>query len=277
MEENKKRKSEKALLLTIAILWALVCLFPIWNLVSATFSSDKSNLTTSFWPNDISNGIGKIAYALTTGNILVSIIDTFAYSIVTIVGMVIISALVAYEFTFYRFPLKKLLFALMMASMMLPLVLYVIPLYRFVYEMNLSDTLIGISFPMMVSPLAVFILMQFLEDLPMSFIESARIDGAGHFNIFRSIVLPLMRNGIITVTVIMFLKVWGSYLWPSLITADSVKPLSVTIANMLSPNFHTDARVKIASMLISMLPPAVIYLICQKQVIEGITMQGVKG
>lgn len=277
MKARKRIQSEKIILYAIAAIWAVVCLFPIWNLLSATMSSDSSNLTTSFWPNDIPNGLSKISYALTTGNILTSILDTFTYSIITILGMVVIGALVAYEFSFYEFPLKKLLFALMMASMMLPLVLYVIPLYRFVYEMNLSDTLVGISFPMMVSPLAVFILMQFLEDLPMSFIESARIDGAGHFKIFSAIILPLMRNGIITVTVIMFLRVWGSYLWPSLITASKIKPLSVTIANMLSSNFHTDARVKIASMLISMLPPAIIYMVCQKQVIEGMTMQGVKG
>lgn len=277
MNKTRNKSAEKIILLAVASVWAVVCLFPIWNLISATFSSDSSNLTTSFWPNDFPNGLEKITYALTTGNILSSIIDTLTYSVITIIGMVTISALVAYEFTFYEFPLKKMLFGLLMASMMLPLVLYVIPLYRFVYNMNLSDTLAGISLPMMVSPLAVFILMQFLEDMPMSFIESARIDGAGHFRIFRSIVLPLMRNGIITVTVIMFLRVWGSYLWPSLITSNNIKPLSVTIANMLSPNFHTDARVKIASMLISMLPPAIIYLVCQKQVIEGMTMQGVKG
>lgn len=279
MKQQSIRKApwEKIILYTLASIWAVICLFPIWHLISATFSTDASNITTTFFPNSISNGLDKIGYALNAANILTAIRDTLLYTLVTLAGLVCISALLAYEFTFYKFPGRNLLYALLMGSMMLPLVLYVIPLYRFVFQTGLSDTLPGIALPMMVSPLAVFILMSFLEDLPLSFIESARIDGAGHFRIFGSIVLPLMRNGLITVTVIMFLKIWGSYLWPSLITGNRIHPLSVAISNMLSPNFYVDARVKIASMLISMLPPALIYLFFQRQVIEGMTMSGVKG
>ena len=279
MKRKSGRKSlpEKILLYAIATLWAVICLFPIWHLIAATFSADSSNITTTFIPNSISNGVDKIGYALNAANILTAIRDTLIYTLITLAGLVCISALLAYEFTFYKFPGRNLLYALLMGSMMLPLVLYVIPLYRFVFQIGMSDTLPGIALPMMVSPLAVFILMSFLEDLPLSFIESARIDGAGHFRIFGSIVLPLMRNGLITVTVIMFLKIWGSYLWPSLITGNRIHPLSVAIGNMLSPNFYVDARVKIASMLISMLPPALIYLFFQRQVIEGMTMSGVKG
>lgn len=277
MRKHGKISKEKLLLLCICILWTFICLFPLWHLFSATFSADSTNITTAFFPNDIKNGIAKVSYALTTGNIFDAIVDTSVYSVVVIVGLVLISSLVAYEFTFYEFPLKKLLFAALMGSMMLPLVLYIIPLYRFVFQIAMSDTLWGVALPMMVSPLSVFMLMQFLEDLPVSLIESARIDGAGHFRIFSSIVFPLMRNGVITVTVVMFLRIWGNYLWPSLITGDRIRPLSVTISNMLSPNFYVDQRVKIASMLISMLPPVILYLFCQKRVIEGMTMSAVKG
>jgi multiple sugar transport system permease protein len=161
--------------------------------------------------------------------------------------------------------------------MMLPMILYVIPLYRFVFSMGLSDTIPGVALPFLISPLSVFIMMQFLEDLPIEFIESARIDGAGHFNIYFRIVLPLLRNGLITATVLLFLKVWGSFLWPSLVAADNIQPMSVTIANLLSPQFYVDPRVKIASMLLAMLPPMVIYIFFQRYVIRGISMSGVKG
>ena len=277
MKKHRKITREKVILLVLASLWAIICLFPLWHLFSATFSSDSTNVTTAFMPNDLKNGFAKISYALTTGNILGATLDTFVYSMFTIIGLVFISALAAYEFSFYQFPFKKILFASLMASMMLPLVLYVIPLYRFVFQIGMADTIWGVSLPMMVAPLAVFMLMQFLEDLPISLIESARIDGANHFKIFTAIVFPLMRNGVITVTVVMFLRIWGNLLWPSLITANKIKPLSVAISNMLSPNFYVDQRVKIASMLISMLPPAILYLACQKRVIEGMTMSAVKG
>ena len=274
---KKRRKLETWMLIAIASLWAIVCLFPLWTLVSVTFSSDTSNLTNTFLPNSFHNGLAKIQYALNVVNIFKALGDTLMYTGLVLAGMLLVCSLAAYEFTFYQFPGKKLLFALLMSGMMLPLVLYIIPLYRFVFSIGLSDTLPGIALPMMISPLSVFILMQFLEDLPMSFIESARIDGAGHFSIFRYIVLPLLRNGLITATVLMFLKTWGAYLWPSLITASAIRPISVTIASILSPNFYTDPRVKIAAMLISMVPPLLIYLVFQRKVIEGMTMSGIKG
>lgn len=272
-----KTKAQKIVMYAILILWLVVCLFPLYNMMATTFSSDSSNLTSTFLPNDFANGRDKILRAFSEANILVASIDTLSYTVFTIVGMILICSLVAYEFTFYKFPLKKLLHALILGSMMFPMVLYVIPLYRFVVKMGLGDTIIGISAPLMVSPLSVFILMQFLEDMPMSFVESARIDGAGHFKIFWNIVFPLMRNGIITATVLMFLNVWGSYLWPSLASGGNLHPMSVTIANMLSPQFYIDPRVKIAAMLLSAVPPLAIYLFFQRYVISGIAMSGVKG
>jgi multiple sugar transport system permease protein len=268
---------ERLKLLVPASIWAIICLFPIWMLISVTFSSDSSNLTQTYLPNSLSNGLNKINYAMTTVNILKAAGDTTLYSLVSIVGMLFICSLAAYEFSFYNFPLKKVLFAILMSSMMLPLILYVIPLYRFVFNIGLSDTILGVAFPIMISPLSVFIMMQFLEDLPIEYIESARIDGAGHFRIYFNIVLPLMRNGLITATVLLFLRSWGAFLWPSLVTADSVQPMSVTIANLLSPQFYVDPRVKIASMLLAMIPPMVIYLLFQRYVIRGISMSGVKG
>lgn len=268
---------EQCVLILLASIWALVCLFPVWVLFSGTFSLDSSNITRTFFPNSLSNGIAKCKEALLTIDIATATVHTFIYTGITVIGILITSSLAAYEFTFYQFPLKKVFFGIMMASMMLPQVLYIIPLYRLVFSMNLSDTFAGVSLPMMVSALSVFIMMQFLEDLPASFIESARIDGAGHFQIYGRIVLPLMRNGILTTVVLMFMKIWGQYLWPSLVTAQNIKPISVTVANLLNPNFWVDPRVKIAAMLIAMIPPLAIYLIFQRYVIEGITMSGVKG
>lgn len=126
----------------------------------------------------------------------------------------------------------------------------------------------------MVSLLSVFIMMQFCEDLPPSFIEAASIDGAGHFAIFRLVGFPLMRNGFITATVLMFLHSWGAFLWPALVAGSNVMP---AISNLLSPNFYVDARVKMGAMLIAMVPPLVIYLLLQRYVIQGMAMSGVKG
>ena len=274
---NRIKKKDRFIWPLFCLIWGFVCLFPIWILFSGTFSPDSQNLVNVLYPSSIRNGITKIYDAVTTVSIGRATIDTLVYSSFTVIGILLISSLAAYEFSFFRFPFKKFLFGLVMVSMMLPQILYIIPLYRMVYNMGLADTLLGISLPLMVAPLAVFIMMQFIEDLPPSFIESARIDGAGHFTIYWKIVLPLMRNGILTTAVLMFMKIWGQYLWPSLITANRIKPISVTIANILSPNYWVDSRVKIAAMLVAMLPPLLVYIFFQKHVIEGVTSSGVKG
>lgn len=274
---KSKNPAERIFWYALASIWTFAALFPIWVLFSGTFSSDESNVTRTYFPNSISNGILKVKEALSTVNIGQATIDTFVYTVVTIIGLLIISSLAAYEFSFFDFPGKKFLFSLIMLSMMMPMILYIIPLYRMVYNMGLSDTVLGVSLPLMVSALSVFIMMQFLESLPTAIIDSARIDGAGHFTIFGGIVLPLMRNGIMTTTVLMFMKIWGQYLWPSLVTAQKIRPVSVVISNMLSPNFWVDSRVKLASMLLAMIPPMIIYLLFQRYVIEGVTMSSTKG
>lgn len=274
---KRMKKREKILWVALCGIWGLICLFPIWILFCGTFSKDTENLVNVVLPSSFSNGVAKITEAIQTVNIGAATIDTLVYTGFTVLGILIISSLAAYEFTFYQFPGKKFLFGLVMVSMMLPQILYIVPLYRMVYNMGLADTLLGISLPLMVSPLSIFILMQFVENLPRDLIESARIDGAGHFTIYLKIVLPLMRNGLLTVAVLMFMKVWGQYLWPSLITANKIRPISVVIANILSPHYWVDSRVKIAAMLIATLPPLLIYMFFQKYLIEGVTASGVKG
>ena len=270
-------KAEGLIYSFLGLLWAIGCIFPIWKVFCATFSAETSNLTTVMLPDSFSNGISKLYTALTSVNVLGATVDTAIYTFISIVGMLIMCSLASYEFSFYKFPGRKLLFSVLMGAMMLPFILYVVPLYRFVYQLGLTDTYLGVAIPIMISPMSVFILNQFSETIPTSLIESARIDGAGHYQIYFKIYLPLVRNGLITVTVLMFLRSWGSYMWPALVTGNNVLPVSRTIANLLSEFFYVDPRVKMAAMLLAMIPPMVIYVIFQKRVIEGMTMSSVKG
>lgn len=276
---NKRHigKLEGIIFSLLGFLWAISCIFPIWKVFCATFSKETTNLTTVLLPDSFSNGVSKMYTALTSVNVMQATADTAVYTLIAIVGMLIMCSLASYEFSFYNFPGKKILFSVLMGAMMLPFILYVVPLYRFVYKLGLTDTYIGVAIPIMISPMSVFILNQFSETIPASLIESARIDGASHFQIFFRIYLPLVRNGLITVTVLMFLRAWGSYMWPALVTGNSIMPVSRTIANLLSKFFYVDVRVKMAAMLLAMIPPMTIYVLFQKHVIEGMTMSSVKG
>lgn len=273
----KAGRSERSFFIVLAGLWVLVDLVPLYLIVSWVFSDSTRNLLRTFYPNSFSGALRNIGYVIANCNILEATKDTLIYTLLSIAIMLVTASLAAYEFKFYDFPLKKVLFSIVMVSMMMPFVMYVIPLYRFVYNLGLADTYLGAAVAFMVSPLSVFILIQFSDDIPKELIEAARIDGAGHFQIYARVVLPLMRNGLIVSSILLFLKTWGSYLWPKLISAKAVTAMSAAIGNLIGPNFYVDARIKVAGMMIAMLPPLIIYLIFQKKVITGIAMSGLKG
>ncbi len=184
-----------------ALFWLVVCLLPFTQLISVTFSTADRGIVSTFYPNSLSSGIENIKQALLQTNMSPSTLQTLIYVSVTIVGMLIVSSLAAYELACFKFPGRDVIFMLILSSMMLPMITYIIPLYRFVYNLGWSDTLIGLAIPSIPSAFAVFIIRQFLESMPHELIEAGEIDGAGHLKIFLRVVLPLMATPLLTVTV----------------------------------------------------------------------------
>lgn len=267
----------KVLVIAFAAIWLVVCLLPFWQLISTTFSTPDRGVASTFYPNSWTSGVDNIREAVAQTGILNSMWQTFLFVSVTIVGMLLVSAFAAYELGCYQFPGKNAIFLLILSSMMLPMIVYIIPLYRFVYGLGWSDTLIGLAIPSIPSAFSVFIIKQFLEGLPHDLIEAGEIDGAGHFKIFWRIVLPLMTTPLMTVTVIQFMQVWGSFLWPTLVSGTNWKPVSVLVAGLLGDGSWLEGRVKIAAMLLSAVPLVILYLFCQRYIVEGIATSGLKG
>ena len=149
-----------------ALLWLVVCLLPFTQLISVTFSTADRGIVSTFYPNSLASGIEKIKQALIQTNMIPSTVQTLLYVSATIVGMLLVSSLAAYELACFKFPGRDVIFMLILSSMMLPMITYIIPLYRFVYNLGWSDTLIGLAIPSIPSAFAVFIIKQFLERMP---------------------------------------------------------------------------------------------------------------
>jgi multiple sugar transport system permease protein len=267
----------KIFIWAVALIWLVVCLLPFTQLISVTFSTSDRGMVSTFFPNSFSAGVENIRAALEQTGLTASVLQTMAYVSVTIVGMLFVSSLAAYELACFRFPGRDVIFVLILSSMMLPMITYIIPLYRFVYNLGWSDTLIGLAIPSIPSAFAVFIIKQFLESIPRELVEAAEIDGAGHLTVFLRVVFPLMTTPLLTVAVIQFMQVWGSFLWPTLVAGTNWKPVSVLVSGLLGDGSWLEGRVKIAAMLISGLPPVLIYLFFQKYIVEGIATSGLKG
>lgn len=269
-------RAAKLLIWAVALVWLVVCLLPFTQLISVTFSTSDRGIVSTFYPNSLTAGLENLRAALDQTTIIASSFQTFFYVAATIVGMLLVSALAGYELACFNFPGKNVIFLVILSSLMLPMITYIIPLYRFVYNLGWSDTLIGLAVPAIPSAFAVFIIKQFLESIPRDLIEAGEIDGASHFRIFWRIILPLMATPLLTVTVIEFMQVWGSFLWPTLVAGTRWKPVSVLIAGLLGDGSWLEGRVKIAALLISGIPPVAVYLFFQKYIVEGIATSGLK-
>ena len=188
----------------------------------------------------------------------------------------VVSSLAAYAFAKKPFPGSDALFWLYIATMMVPSQVTLIPLFIMMRDLGLLNTHIALFLPV-INAFGVFLIRQFMESLPDDMLEAARIDGASELQIFGRIVLPAIRPAIIALTVFTFLTTWNDFLWPLVsITNDDMQTVTLAVANLQGRNL-TDFGLVMAGATVSFLVPLVMYLLLQKQFVEGITSSSVKG
>jgi ABC-type glycerol-3-phosphate transport system permease component len=186
------------------------------------------------------------------------------------------SSLAGYIFAKYQFPLKNLLFWLILASMMVPFSVTMIPNFLIVNRLGLYDSLSALIVPMMVSGFGIFLCRQFCEDIPDSICEAAKIDGAGDLRIYFTIILPLLRPCLAALAIFTFLESWNDYLRP-LIMLEKVDSMTLPVAlSFFSTQHGSDLSATMSAASLVMLPVTVVFLIFQKHFIKGIALTGTK-
>ena len=185
-------------------------------------------------------------------------------------------AAVGYGFAMYDFKGKNFLFLLCLGMMMIPTQIFLLPHYDIITGMRLNNTLAALWIPKTFNIFAVFMLKQFFSSLPKELDEAAKIDGAGHFKIYASVLMPLMKAPIVSLCILTGLGAWKDLLWPLIINVDMDKMvLSAGLANLVGRNM-TDYPQLMAGGAIAALPMIVIFVFFQKQFTEGIALSGTK-
>jgi len=262
----------------VALAWVVVAVFPLWWTFSVTFSPTGAPLTEQFFPTDIGAGLQKIQMVFKETTLAQAILVTLVWSIIQAAGVVIITSMAAYEFALFDFPGKNALFTLALASLMVPQVVTLIPLFRIVISLQWLNTFQGLAVPGMASALALFIFRQFIEEVPRELMDAAEVDGATHFRVYRSIIMPICANAALIVAVLTIVGVWGSYLWPLVV---STKP-AMYVANVIAAGAAGTQswRTKDFAMTVYFLaaiPPIIIYILLQRKITQGFAMSGLKG
>jgi len=185
-------------------------------------------------------------------------------------------AMAGYAFAKYDFHGKGGLFFLVLATMMIPVQVTMIPTYLILNGFKLTNTLLGIALPTLVSGFGIFLFRQFMATIPTELLEAARIDGAGEFRIFLTIVLPISKPILAVQAVLAFIAGWNSFLWPLIIASDqNLYTLSVGLS-LLNQQLAVNPSLQMAAASVMVVPILIVFVVFQRYVVQGFALSGLK-
>jgi multiple sugar transport system permease protein len=201
---------------------------------------------------------------------------SLAYAVLLVVGHVLLGSMAAYALACLDFPGRTVIFFVLLSLLMVPRQLFLLPQYEIIESAGLTNTFTGLVAPHFVGFFTVFLMRQFFMSLPRELMDAAKLDGAGAFRTYFSIMLPLAKPGLLAATVITVLYSWNDLLWPLVVIRDENKaPLSVGLAQFQG-EFLTDRPLLMAAATMASLPMIVLFLVLQRQFIQGIAFSGSK-
>ncbi|MFS0614396.1 carbohydrate ABC transporter permease [Lederbergia ruris] len=246
----------------------------IWMILSAFKpESEVMQLIPTLFPKEITlDNFSKLFVSMNFGIYLKNTLIVVFFSFIGL----FLNAMAGYAFAKFIFKGRDILFYFVLATMMIPAQVTMIPVYLILNQLNLTNTMPGIVLPGLVGAFGIFLFRQFMATIPDELLEAARIDGAGEFWIFARIVLPLSRSILAVQGILTFIAGWNSFLWPLIVANDeTLYTLSVGL-QLLKGQYGGSYALQMAGSTFMVVPIVIIFILFQKHIIEGITISGMK-
>lgn len=265
-----------------AVAASIVVLYPaVWMVMSSFKPGNQIIGNTSILPETWTlenyvtafGGIGGVPFSSFVWNSVV-------LAVLSVVGTVASSAVAAYAFARVPFPGRKTMFAIMIATLLLPFHVVIIPQYIMFNSVGMVNTYVPLLAGKFLASEAffVFLMVQFIRGIPRELDEAARIDGCGHGRTFGLVILPLMRPAIITTSIFMFIWSWNDFLGPLLYLKDpALFPLPIALRQYVDQTSVSDYGAQMAMAVLALVPVALFFIIFQRYLIQGVSTQGLKG
>ncbi len=265
--------------ITLAV-WAVIVIFPMVWLFYTSFKTDQEIFFSPFalpaepqWDNFVRGWFD--------ANIGTYFLNSFIVVLPSLVLILIFSAMTAYVLARFPFPGNRIIFYLILAGMIFPIFLALIPLFFVVNRLNMLNTYQGLILVYVAYslPFSVFFLTGFFKTLPSELHEAAIIDGANQYQVFFKVMLPLAQPGLISIGIFNFLGMWNQYLLPVVLMTNAKRYLLTQgLAYMLVQQYYqNDWSALFAAVTMIMVPTFIVYVIFQGQIQKGITVGALKG
>ncbi len=259
----------------ILIIVALITLLPMVWCVFASFKHFKelvssADLLPQVWTLDSYKavfGLGSLWTGFRNTAIVTSSVTAAA---------VFTSTLEGYVFAKFDFPGRNILFTILLATMMVPFFVVLLPLYLIVSGFGMTDHLTGLIVPGLFSAFGIFLIRQFMFNVPNELIESGRIDGASEARIFAQIVVPLARSPMAALGILTFLGVWNDFVWPQVVLTTQDRQTLPIVINGLQGLYWQNYDYLITAAVVSVVPLMIAYIFGSRYMIQGIAMTGLK-
>jgi multiple sugar transport system permease protein len=263
----------------ILIVGAFLMVFPFFWMIDASFmtSSEIQSRPPVWFPADPQvENFPALMDAMPFGRLYLNslIVTTF-----TVLGVLITSSLAGFAFAKYEFPGRDILFYIILATMMIPFFVTLIPVFYIVRQLGWIDRYQGLILPSITSAYGIFLMRQFIVSIPDELLDAARIDGAQEPLIYWQIILPLTRPALATLGTFVFIGSWNAFLWPLLIITSRdlfTVPLGLNTLRIYASE-QRNLNLLMAGTMLSVVPTLILFIALQRYFIQGIALTGLKG
>jgi multiple sugar transport system permease protein len=262
---------------TLLALGLLLTLTPLWWMIAASLMppGEANSYPPRLWPSAITfEHYTALFTRLDLARYLLN--STLLASAVTVISL-FINSMAGYAFAKFRFRGRDRLFQSLLAALVIPAQVAMLPLFLLLKQFGLINTYWGVIIPGMASIFGIFLIRQYLLAIPDSLLDAARMDGASEFRIYWSLVLPLCRPILVTLGIFTFMGTWNDFMWPLIVLTDSsMHTLPVALANLLGEHVQ-DTELMMAGSVLTVLPVMLLFVVLQRYYIAGIMLGGIKG
>ena len=272
-----KRSRPAVLLHVLLILGALLTLAPLVWMVSASLM--PTGEATTFPPRLLPRVVTFEHYGalFTRLNLARSFSNSALIAITATLVSLLVNGMAGYAFAKLRFAGREKVFRGLLTALVIPAQVGMLPLFLLLKSMGLVNTLLGAMIPGFASVFGIFLVRQYALSIPDDLLDAARLDGAGEWHIFRTVVLPVLSPILATLATFTFLSMWNDFMWPLIVLSDDRKyTLPVALASLVGEHVQ-DTELMMAGAVITVLPALLVFLALQRAYVRGVMAGGVKG
>ncbi len=263
------------------VICAFIVIFPFYYMIITSFKSFKeftNEVTPTLFPKAFT--IDSYVTAFKSVSLIRYMGNTLLYSVITTLIMLVVVITAAFAFARLKFKGKNLVFSIYLATMMIPMELFTITNYATVVNLNMKNSFTALILPTVLSVFYIYLLRQNFMQVPDEMYYAAKVDGTSDFNYMMKVLVPLSKPTLIFITVLKFIECWNSYVWPRLVIDESSEYnlVSTAIEIIRTSGFGKDnIPAMMASVVIISLPLLIIFIVFRRQIMQGVSRNGLKG